>query len=628
MIVAQFSKTKSFLITTLICVCLYYFCCLAFRAPVVENEDKFRVEGGSKFMMRGLLSAPLMSFLHQSKDGDDIQGFTTGALLTDSDNATDDSSDCSDVHKANKSQRCDFVQNTDDCQIDEGFINYNTFVYCDFDSSLVPLALIILFVWWLFLFIGLAVTADDYFCPALAVISKTLRLSHNIAGVTFLAFGNGAPDIFSAIAAIGNAKNGEAGLAFGALFGAGVFVTAVVAGTIAIIHPFDAMQRPFLRDVIFYLAAVFWTFVVMWDKEISEIEAIGFILMYIGYVLVVVVGRWYYQRTKKAMLIAEINVTNDDDDEIKDKISSAGEREPLLGNGINKPNDSSDSEEGETSVWREFLSAITPIDTENWSDMGVIKKTYEVFKSPLVFLLIITTPVVDYDEDKHKWNRYLNSLQCTTGLVFASLATQLGTKTLGGSFPVWVLVLIIGICLSLLVFCTSQNDTPPKYHPVFAFLGFLVAVIWIYSVANEVVNILQTFGVVFSISNAILGLTLLAWGNSIGDLIADTVMARQGYPRMGISACFGGPLFNLLLGIGIPFTIGTIKQGQSYKLSITFEEYVLAGFLALSLLTSLVIVPLSKFKMSRPYGITLIILYVVFLIVALLTETSVIDVKV
>ena len=31
--------------------------------------------------------------------------------------------------------------------------------------------------------------------------------------------------------------------------GAGVFVTTVVAGTIAIIQPFDAKQRPFLRDV-------------------------------------------------------------------------------------------------------------------------------------------------------------------------------------------------------------------------------------------------------------------------------------------------------------------------------------------------------------------------------------------
>ena len=61
-----------------------------------------------------------------------------------------------------------------------------------------------------------------------------------------------------------------------------------------------------------------------------------------------------------------------------------------------------------------------------------------------------------------------------------------------------------------------------------------------------------------------------------------------------------------------------------FQLSITLEEYVLAGFLALSLLTSLIVVPLSKFRMSRPYGIGLIVLYVIFLVVALLTESNVI----
>jgi sodium/potassium/calcium exchanger 6 len=34
-----------------------------------------------------------------------------------------------------------------------------------------------------------------------------------------LAFGNGAPDIFSAISAVGSVKDGEAGLAIGALLG-------------------------------------------------------------------------------------------------------------------------------------------------------------------------------------------------------------------------------------------------------------------------------------------------------------------------------------------------------------------------------------------------------------------------
>ena len=41
-----------------------------------------------------------------------------------------------------------------------------------------------------------------------------------------------------------------------------------------------------------------------------------------------------------------------------------------------------------------------------------------------------------------------------------------GLKTIGGVFPVWVLVLIIGLALSTLVFCTSRNDVQPKYHAV------------------------------------------------------------------------------------------------------------------------------------------------------------------
>ena len=52
-------------------------------------------------------------------------------------------------------------------------------------------------------------------------------------GVTFLAFGNGAPDIFSAVAAITNAKNGDAGLAIGALFGK----------TLQILGAFDYVPR-------------------------------------------------------------------------------------------------------------------------------------------------------------------------------------------------------------------------------------------------------------------------------------------------------------------------------------------------------------------------------------------------
>lgn len=51
---------------------------------------------------------------------------------------------------------------------------------------------------------------------------------------------------------------------------------------------------------------------------------------------------------------------------------------------------------------------------------------------------------------------------------------------------------------------------------LFAVLGFVVSAVLISAAASEVVSLLHMLGVVLSLSNTVLGLTLLAWGNSIG----------------------------------------------------------------------------------------------------------------
>lgn len=55
--------------------------------------------------------------------------------------------------------------------------------------------------------------------------------------------------------------------------------------------------------------------------------------------------------------------------------------------------------------------------------------------------------------------------------------------------------------------------------------------------------------------------------------------------------------------------------------------WILAGTLGLSLVCSLVLVPLQCFQLSRVYGCCLLLLYLTFLVVALLTEFGVIHLK-
>lgn len=80
--------------------------------------------------------------------------------------------------------------------------------------------------------------------------------------------------------------------------GAGVFVTTVVAGTICLVTPFRSIQRPLLRDIIFFIVASFAAYVAMYDGKIYFAESVGFIIMYVVY-LVVLVGGYFVNRRMK-----------------------------------------------------------------------------------------------------------------------------------------------------------------------------------------------------------------------------------------------------------------------------------------------------------------------------------------
>ncbi|PPQ66549.1 hypothetical protein CVT24_007114 [Panaeolus cyanescens] len=198
--------------------------------------------------------------------------------------------------------QCDYVR--DECEAPDTVTNFNylSTYFCTKPSAR-PLAFTAIVVWLVFLFSTLGISAADFFTPNLATICQLLGIDDNVAGVTFLAFGNGSPDLFSTFSAM-HANSGS--LAVGELLGAASFIVSCVVGTMCIIKPFQVQKNPFLRDVGFFTTAITLVLLTLWDGKISRWEAYAMVGMYLSYVLIVIVATWREKR--KARLLEEHNI--------------------------------------------------------------------------------------------------------------------------------------------------------------------------------------------------------------------------------------------------------------------------------------------------------------------------------
>ena len=51
----------------------------------------------------------------------------------------------------------------------------------------------------IYMFVALAIVCDEFFVPALGIITDKLSLSDDVAGATFMAAGGSAPELFTSI---------------------------------------------------------------------------------------------------------------------------------------------------------------------------------------------------------------------------------------------------------------------------------------------------------------------------------------------------------------------------------------------------------------------------------------------
>lgn len=215
----------------------------------------------------------------------------------------------------------------------------------------------------------IGIAASDFFCINLSTIANILGMSESMAGVTFLAFGNGSPDVFSTFAAM---KINSGSLAVGELIGAASFIAAVVAGSMAIVHPFKVGKKSFVRDVSFFIVAVLFGIFFLADGQIQMWECVVMVVFYLFYVCFVVAWHWVSQSRKRKRRLErnvrehytapeeEENLLVDDDDEDggvgreTDGLLASSHDFSALERGGTVDDDEDDAEEQEQAAYASF----------------------------------------------------------------------------------------------------------------------------------------------------------------------------------------------------------------------------------------------------------------------------------
>ncbi|TDG39639.1 hypothetical protein AWZ03_013939 [Drosophila navojoa] len=141
-------------------------------------------------------------------------------------------------------------------------------------------------------------------------------------------------------------------------------------------------------------------------------------------------------------------------------------------------------------IFSEFREALWPVDREQWRLKGWCGRGILLILAPLYLLSVIIIPNPDYTADKH--------------------------------------------------------DKPPPYHFIFAVIGFSTTLILMMLCVSELGVLFAIIGLSFNLSEDFVAISIRVLATTVGDVIVNTSLAKQGYERMAFAATFAHPI----LGIG------------------------------------------------------------------------------
>lgn len=512
------------------------------------------------------------------------------------------------------------------------------------------------------LFTAIAIVCDDYFVPSLEVICKRLDLSEDVAGATFMAAGSSAPELFTSLVAVTK----ESSVGVGTIVGSAVFNILIIISLSALLckNVLVLDWRPLTRDTFFYGCSICIFVGFAWDGEFTWWESLITFFYYFIYILSMkfnkklfvlldIINRVFCKCTtepadsevesNKVHVMCEpakpcsVQITPPS---VSENHQSEGKEELPVGNlgvplTMNRTHSSGSSGIGsmtddthfatEDPKWHEksdSLESVCMADKEKQVANGDSKPVESDTSSECE----------DYDEVTVCCCEVCPKVMTSIPALQKPVESSCLSSTLSYlKLAINIFYFCIAFPFQLIFSFTIPNCMKPHLRK-FYIVSFVGSVAWIAILSYGMVTLVERFGCILGIDEYVMGLVVVAAGTSVPDALSSVIVAREGHGDMAVSNALGSNVFDINLGLGLPFLIRVLYSGQSVdllseekrdllKASGSITPHAKFGIILLGILMTVIsIISFCKFRLNKIAGLIFILIYIAFIAYAIIQE--------
>lgn len=115
------------------------------------------------------------------------------------------------------------------------------------------------------------------------------------------------------------------------------------------------------------------------------------------------------------------------------------------------------------------------------------------------------------------------------------------------------------------------------------------------------------------IPSAVMGLTFLAAGTSVPDLMTSVIVAQQGHGDMAVSSSVGSNIFDVLVGLPLPWLCYALTNSTDGYVTVVADTlFVSIAILFLMLIVVIMTIKYFNWVMTPGLGYTMFVFYALF----------------